>query len=437
MSTENINNVENSNQKPINEAELYSEAVQILEINSNKLELNKKAKELLEQIPNYKNAQKLIAECDSKIESIRRQMAEKKAKKASRIRAIIIAAIVVVVGILAVSAVASSNSQTQKDYEAALLLLENAHKNEEKGKNADPAYISAYEKLVTLGTYKDAGLKAIEDYFARVCDAADNAKYARANELFAKALKHSSAQFATDEMIKKTEDYIYNAILKDANTRYDSGDYNNALDLYKMLDQEDKAIIEKMDGCKFEGVKSSKVGSTVRFGSYEIDGSTCDFEDSIEWVVLAKDGNKYLLMTNEIIDIRAYNKDATTVTWEKSTIRNWLNGEFLKGAFSELELSKMMTVKNGEVDDRVFLLSVEEAGKYLNDNNSVAGLSGYAAYKSSHLDDTGMCKGWWLRDTFGAYDASVVDEAGKVVSDGYQVNDGFVGVRPAIWVVID
>ena len=437
MSAENINNV--SNQKPVNEAELYAEAVQILSIESNKLDLYKRAKELLEQIPHYKNAQKLLSECDAKIESIRRQIAEKKAKKAKRIRAIIVTVVVIVVGILAVSAIASANSQEQKDYEAAIKLLDNAKKKDEEtngGRQAESAYSNAYNALNELGDYNGAGLLAIENYLERVRTCADNADYTKAYSLFEKASAHAVAAFATEEMLSETEDYIYQAIFKDAEARYTSGDYNNALDLYKMLDQDDEYVINKMDGCKFEGVSTSKVNSVVKYGSYEINGDPCDFEDSIEWIVLAKEGsNKYLLITKDVIDVRAYNAQAVTTTWAESDIRAWLNGEFAEIAFSELEASKIAKTN----DDQVFLLSADEAAKYLTDSSKETVLTEYAQYKKAHLtkEDSVVCRGWWLRDTFGAYDASVVDSDGQVVMDGYQVNTGFIGVRPAIWVVID
>lgn len=438
MSTETINNAENQNGKAINEAELYSEAVQILGIESNKLELYKKAKDLLEQIPHYKNAQKLLSDCDAKIESLRRQIAEKKAKKAKLIRNIIIAVVVIIIGALAVSSVASANSQTQKDFESAMKLLETAKTKDANGEKADNTYNSAYANLTELGTYNDAGLIVMESYFDRVEAYADAAKYSQAQALYAKAISAAAVKYATQEMIDAAEAYIYNAILNDANTRYDAQDYNNALDLYKLLDQEDEAVIAKMDGCKFNGVSTSKVGSVVKYGSYENDGETCDFEDSIDWIVVAKEGNKYLLITKNVIDIRAFNKSATTVTWAESTIRNWLNGEFVEIAFSESEYEKINTTKNGESEDKVFLLSGEEVEKYLNENNAAGIPTPFAAYKKLHLneEDGDTCRGWWLRDTFGAYDASVVDQDGKICQDGYQVNTEYVGVRPAIWVTV-
>lgn len=438
MSTENINNVEKQNQKAINEAELYAEAVQILEVDSNKLELYKKAKELLEQIPRYKNAQKLLADCDTKIESIRRQMAEKRARKSKLIRNIIIAVVVLIIGILAVSSVASSNSQTQKDFESAMKMLESAQEKDANGERADNTYNSAYNSLIELGTYNDAGLIVMQSYVDRIKAYADDAEYTKAQELYDKAAASAAVKYATPEMIPDAEAYIYNAILTDANSKYDSQDYNNALDLYKMLDQEDAAIIEKMDGCKFNGVSTSKVGSVVKYGSYEIDRIECNFDDSIDWIVIAKEGNKYLLITKDVIDVRAYNEEAVTVTWAESSIRNWLNGEFSEIAFSDSELAKINITKNGESEDKVFLLSAEEVEKYLSDDIAPGSPTAYAAYKNPHLNEYegDTCRGWWLRDLSGSYDASVVDENGKVCQDGYQINDIYVGVRPAIWVTV-
>ena len=60
----------------------------------------------------------------------------------------------------------------------------------------------------------------------------------------------------------------------------------------------------------------------------------------------------------------------------------------------------------------------------------------YAIYKDPHMTEDFVCCGWWLRDRTGNYDAAIVDQSGKVVADGYQINDAHVGVRPAIWVTV-
>jgi tetratricopeptide (TPR) repeat protein len=337
----------------------------------------------------------------------------------------------------AVVSVANANSQTQKDYVSAMDILQKAQEKDAKGENADNTYKSAYDKLAELGTYNGAGATVMESYSDRIKAFADAAKYSAARTLLDKASKSSALIYASETYVNDLEDYIYGKILEDANTRYDAKDFNNALDLYKMLDQNDEAIIEKMDGCKFNGVSNSKVGGVVKYGSFEIDTLNANFEDSIEWIVIAKEGNKYLLITRNVIDVRAFNQTATKdVTWGTSTIRTWLNGMFAEGAFSETEFEKINVTKNGDCDDKVFLLSAEEVAKYITEDIAAGMPTDYAIYKDPHMTDDFVCRGWWLRDRTGNYDAAIVDQSGKVVADGYQINDAHVGVRPAIWVTI-
>lgn len=51
----------------------------------------------------------------------------------------------------------------------------------------------------------------------------------------------------------------------------------------------------------------------------------------IHWHVLKQDGDALLMITNQIIETLPYNSDAEQeTTWERSTLRKWLNGEFYR-----------------------------------------------------------------------------------------------------------
>ena len=69
------------------------------------------------------------------------------------------------------------------------------------------------------------------------------------------------------------------------------------------------------------------------------------------------------------------------VTWEKCTLRKWLNEDFYNKAFDEEEkervvLSEVPATKNPEYDtdlgnptrDRMFLLSIQEVERYITDD---------------------------------------------------------------------
>ena len=101
-----------------------------------------------------------------------------------------------------------------------------------------------------------------------------------------------------------------------------------------------------------------------------------------------------------------YNNKDENVTWDRCSLREWLNKDFFDKAFSDEEKSliKITDVKNednpvkntsgGEdTKDRLFLLSISEAEKYLDDDNwdpFKDGLKGYIDYEDRDLIE-------WLR----------------------------------------
>ena len=92
-----------------------------------------------------------------------------------------------------------------------------------------------------------------------------------------------------------------------------------------------------------EGTGSIKVGDIVTFGRYPQTAEGTD-QTPIEWIVLDYDEkeNKALLLSKYGLDVKPYNTEWTGITWEKCTLRTWLNGEFLNKAFSAGEQSAIL-----------------------------------------------------------------------------------------------
>lgn len=218
--------------------------------------------------------------------------------------------------------------------------------------------------------------------------------------------------------------------------------------------------------------KNIKVGDTVYFGKYEQDGNKKNGKEQIEWKVIDKKGNKALLISRDILDVQFYNKEYKDITWEKCTIRKWLNKEFLKEAFrseesKKIEKSKVENKDNiGEykdhkwhtkggknTEDRVFLLSLDEAERYFkSDEKRTAKITKYGLKRLAKKwgksekeikNQWFSTKNdwWWLLRSPGAYPdwAGVVIPNGKVENRGFSVYEensklGIGGVRPVIWV---
>ena len=131
-----------------------------------------------------------------------------------------------------------------------------------------------------------------------------------------------------------------------------------------------------------EESESLQVGSIVTFGRYEQDNNTANGPEQIEWIVLDVQEGKSLLLSRYALDVQPYNTEFVNTTWQTSTLRKWLNEEFLNSAFTAHEQTCILltdvdnsreqgygvwNTSDGEnTQDKVFLLSYAEANKYLN-----------------------------------------------------------------------
>lgn len=206
------------------------------------------------------------------------------------------------------------------------------------------------------------------------------------------------------------------------------------------------------------------VGNYVSFGTYP-QTKAGNEATPIEWLVLARDGNKALLISRYGLDAQPYNKDDTSVTWETCTLRKWLNSTFYNKAFSSAEQAAILTTNvdnsksqcysgwntNGgnNTQDKVFLLSYAEANQYFGvtyDNNSntksrvaptAYAIAQGAWTNSSNKTADGTCAGWWwLRSPGSIQDSAMGVFAGGSI--GSSLVDHATGSdRPALWVNLE
>ena len=200
-------------------------------------------------------------------------------------------------------------------------------------------------------------------------------------------------------------------------------------------------------------ISNVSVGDIVLFGSYEQDNDTSNGKEKIEWIVLDVQDGKALLISRYALDCQPYNTHYTGITWEKCTLRPWLNDEFLNVAFSaeeqeQIQLSKVTADKNpsnrtnpgNDTTDQVFLLSINEVDQYFfSDSARQCNPTAYAGAQGCYEDsENGNCCWWWLRSPgLIAHFAADVYTDGSVEYSGLNVNYDYVGVRPALWVILD
>ncbi|MDR3289497.1 MAG: toll/interleukin-1 receptor domain-containing protein [Peptococcaceae bacterium] len=164
------------------------------------------------------------------------------------------------------------------------------------------------------------------------------------------------------------------------------------------------------------------VGQIVKFGDYS-------------WLMLDNANGKALLITEDIIELRAYNSKKTSTTWETCDLRAWLNGDFYnkftdseKAMIAETVLSNPDNAQYGtdggnDTHDRVFLLSVDEVVQYFSSTNA----------RIAFYD--GSTTRWWLRspgrDGLHAADVYVDGSA-----DEHALTNS-IGVRPALYINLE
>ena len=208
-----------------------------------------------------------------------------------------------------------------------------------------------------------------------------------------------------------------------------------------------------------------EVGKYVKFGTYP---QTVYGTDStpIEWLVLARDGDNALLISRYGLDAQPYNEELEDTTWEKCTLRTWLNTDFYNKAFSaddkqHIKKSYVTNDRNPDYNtdsgnattDNVFLLSLDEVYQYFaNAVDRICYPTDYAEYQGGwtyydngmgHEKENGLCI-WWLRSVMDGNTAVYIFNDSFTTSPySYSteyarlyVDDSRASVRPAVWVQV-
>ena len=389
----------------------YEEALELLTMGKDEEDISsiEEAIQKFQSIIDWKDSSAQIDRCRAAIADIkdvqeRKRIAHKKAvKKAKKIAAIVMSIVIVAVAfVIILNAVIIPNGK----YNDAMALM-----TAEK-------YTEAITAFQALGGYRDSADKINE------CQTAiSDGKYNEALNLM-NAGKYSEAITAFQ-----------------------------ALNGYKdSAEQIEKCYIAIYGEDDWNKIKNTNVGDTYIFGSYEQDNNISNGKEDIEWIVLAKEGTRILVISKYALDLQRYNITNTDITWEDCTLRAWLNNEFLVSAFSDDEriMIPIVTVSADEnpsfatnpgnaTQDQVFLLSVTEAQKYFNsDDERECKPTDYVQAQDARVEfDNGNCS-WWLRSPGNAQNFAVrVGQYGGVFLYGSNCNYSVVTVRPALWIELD
>ena len=120
-----------------------------------------------------------------------------------------------------------------------------------------------------------------------------------------------------------------------------------------------------------------EAGGYITFGSYEQDNNLENGKEAIEWLVLDVKDGKALVISKYVLDYQLYHAKWENFTWGSCSSRTWLNDTFFHTAFSADEQAKILTstvdnpanpffdaTDSSPTNDKLFLLSIQEADKY-------------------------------------------------------------------------
>lgn len=164
--------------------------------------------------------------------------------------------------------------------------------------------------------------------------------------------------------------------------------------------------------------------------------------EPIKWRVIKCENGEALLLSDIVLDKQKYNKRLKKVTWEKSTLRKWLNKKFMNRAFSSSEQEAIHTTKvinednyyyktdgGNDTLDKIYLLSLSET-----DEEKEYGFTDSYGMTIKYSNYADLCdyQYWWLR-TPGEKNisAAAVDMSGEAYVGGGE-SDMELGIRPVL-----
>ncbi len=324
---------------------------------------------------------------------------------------------------------------------------------------------NAAVKLMESGKYEEAiaAFEALDDYKDSAdkieeCNAAilEN-DYNNATALMDEGkYEEAISAFEALNSYKDSADRITECSYEIAVDLKNAGKYEEAIAAFEALNgyNDSTALIEKCEQLIL--LANARVGDYIYFGSYEQDNSAFNGKEDIEWLVLDRYDNMLFIISKYALDAKPYNENGGNLTWEKCTLRSWLNNDFYNTAFSEED--KLLIVqanitddKNGTISDagttdNVFLLSIPEAEKYFSaDNERQCIPTDYAIAQGAYTNSQYIVDGkpacwWWLRSPSSHWiRAALIDYHGLIDSNRVfygteALNGGNDCVRPALWI---
>ncbi len=172
----------------------------------------------------------------------------------------------------------------------------------------------------------------------------------------------------------------------------------------------------------------------VEYGVYEQDNNLDNGKEPIQWIVFNKDEetNSVVLLSRYVLDTKQFDDSYKSTSWEKCSLREWLNTSFYEEAFSETE-------KAGLLDDTYdYVGLLDQSLSYYSEELMQAKGTPYAIANGLEADEIyGQNSLWWkniAKNEKGNY-WMVMTPGGTYCNVATQTMG--IGVRPVIRVDLD
>ena len=250
------------------------------------------------------------------------------------------------------------------------------------------------------------------------------------------------------------------AVFEQANALTAEGKYKEAYDLFVTICQREDVKAVLGSNPEFSAFAATK-GEVITFGAYEQDGNYDNGPEPIEWIVLDIQEGGMLLLSKYGLASKPFCDTDKTNVWGESSLRKWLNEDFLYQAFSADEQAEILITEvdnaaaqgfpawgpKDEVNtmDKIFLLSYREVYDkaesfgypdmrvYLTNQ----AIQGGAGENTQVKTGNGAIPGnWWLRSPAAALNYATVITSDRAIG-ARRINDSSCCVRPALWLSME
>ncbi len=254
-----------------------------------------------------------------------------------------------------------------------------------------------------------------------------------------RAANCSSAVIETGEIYYAGFQVNYNGktvrptIVVDTGSESASEDYDQDQNAQQWSNDNDGQALVYKNNVAVTSADALRVNDIVTFGSYP-QNRYSDVYD-IEWIVISIDGNRVKLLSRYALDSRQYHDRNATVTWQGSSLYNWLNSTFKSTAFTADEqrmlalpvsLPSVKEAQNLTSAQRICQSTDYAIAQGANETRCIWWLSSFSGEYQIRIGN------WWWSDTRPANCASAVKEDGSIAQSGYQVDYHGKTVRPMI-----